>query len=143
MAILFKRVSAVILLTLTTAWYTRSLAWNAFIALVAAAIAYITVEVMQHQESKKQGQDGNEVAIKRDDPLVILSAYYGMESGWKDVTTVVRGFVREGRLSLVVTNEVMGGDPAPWKVKELKLQYSFHGVTNKIVVKEEQRLQLP
>jgi hypothetical protein len=52
----------------------------------------------------------------------ILRAEYGSGGTWVDVTTRVRSLVREDSLNIRVTNDMLGGDPAPGSPKTLRLR---------------------
>jgi hypothetical protein len=52
----------------------------------------------------------------------IVQARYGVRGRGADVTNLVRSFMRDGRLHFDVTNENLGGDPAPHQRKELLLR---------------------
>ncbi len=52
----------------------------------------------------------------------IVQARYGVRGRGADVTNLVRSFMRDGRLRFDVTNENLGGDPAPHQRKELLLR---------------------
>ena len=140
---MFPRISSVILCILTTAWLAHSPAWNSLVACVGAILGYAGIEVVQYREAKKKIQEPSCITGKPDEPLIVHLAHYGAEASWRDVTKTVREHVQEGRLSMIVTNAILGGDPAEWKVKQLKIEYSFHGVSDIVTVKEGDRLQLP
>jgi hypothetical protein len=75
--------------------------------------------------------------------LVILSAFYGHGSAFLDVTDSVRRQLRDGRISILVSDTILGCDPSPQNVKTLKVEFSFHGRSDAITVMEGQRLSLP
>ena len=52
----------------------------------------------------------------------IVEARYGVRGRGADVTSRVLSFARAGRLRFAVTNENLGGDPAPHQRKELVLR---------------------
>jgi hypothetical protein len=52
----------------------------------------------------------------------VISASYGAHDQRRDVTSAVRSMVRDGRLSFRVSNDALGGDPAPDRRKELFLR---------------------
>ena len=76
-------------------------------------------------------------------PLVINRAVYGKEGKGNDVTTRVRSLVRNGTLDIRVDNDTMGGDPNEHIKKTLKLDYTYRGVRQHIVVNEKDRLRIP
>ena len=60
------------------------------------------------------GDAGNSV-------LNIISATYGAGRQRRDVTDRVRPNARDGRLSISVKNDALGGDPAPNVSKDLRV----------------------
>jgi hypothetical protein len=76
--------------------------------------------------------------------LNIVSATYGSGRQRRDVTDRVRSMVRDGRLSISVNNDVLGGDPAPNVPKDLRVVYSSgRGREREVRVNEGQRLVVP
>jgi hypothetical protein len=76
--------------------------------------------------------------------LSIVSATYGAGRQRRDVTDRVRSMVRDGRLSMSVNNDALGGDPAPNVPKDLRVVYSEgRGREREVRVNEGQRLVLP
>jgi hypothetical protein len=76
--------------------------------------------------------------------LNIVSATYGAGRQRRDVTDRVRSMVRDGRLSISVNNDVLGGDPAPHTPKDLRVVYSSgRGREREVRVNEGQRLVVP
>ena len=76
--------------------------------------------------------------------LSIISATYGAGRQRRDVTDRVRSMVRDGRLSISVGNDSLGGDPAPNVRKDLSVTYSTGGGGKREVrVNEGQRLNVP
>jgi alpha-L-rhamnosidase len=55
-----------------------------------------------------------------------------------DVTGIVRGLVKDGKLAFTLSNEVMKGDPAPNHLKSLHLLYSLGGKEREQVIAEGQ-----
>ena len=53
------------------------------------------------------------------DEIVIISAKYGLPGHYRDVTHTVRDFVSSYSISMKVSNQNLGTDPAPGKEKEL------------------------
>lgn len=52
----------------------------------------------------------------------ILSADYGIGDQRRDVTKKVRRLLSNGRLRVVVSNQALAGDPAPGRVKTLRIR---------------------
>lgn len=57
----------------------------------------------------------------------IISAFYGAEDTFRDVTPYVQNAVRKGNGSLRADSSTLGGDPIFGKVKTLKVRYQFEG----------------
>lgn len=77
------------------------------------------------------------------DDLRIIRAYYGVQGRTVDVTDVVRSRARGGMLNLVVTNSVMGGDPAIGADKILIVVYRYQGKETAAAVREGNTLTIP
>ncbi len=75
--------------------------------------------------------------------LQILRADYGAGHRFANVTSRLSSRIRGDALSLRVTNESMGGDPAEDRPKSLQVWYSYNGRTAKVVVNENDVLNLP
>ncbi len=52
----------------------------------------------------------------------VLRADYGSGNSWRDVTSQVTSKIQNNQLNFQVTNDGLGGDPAPRAVKQLRLQ---------------------
>jgi len=78
--------------------------------------------------------------------LQILRAIYSA-SGWHhqgaDVTGRVQSLARYGTLNVLVNNNSMGGDPAPNKRKQLRVDYVVRGRRFTQTVREGDYLRLP
>lgn len=59
-----------------------------------------------------------------------------------DVTRVVAAAVKDGRLSIKVENDLLGGDPALLKVKTLRVDYRMDGTDATKTVREHEVLEL-
>ena len=76
-------------------------------------------------------------------PLIIDSAIYydpSHPSNYIDVEPFLSRLVVYNKLAFILENEVFGGnrnDPAPGKVKELKITYSYNGITSTLICKEK------
>ncbi len=75
--------------------------------------------------------------------LQITRAFYGVHGQTNNVTEIVRRLVREGRGEFRVSNESLGGDPAPGRDKVLIVVYSFQGNETACAVGEGGVLRLP
>jgi hypothetical protein len=79
-----------------------------------------------------------------DDPdLRIVRAYYGWQGSTVNVTELLRGRMRDGQISVVVTNSAMGGDPAIGADKILVVIYRYQGQEKAAIVREGVTLTLP
>jgi vacuolar-type H+-ATPase subunit E/Vma4 len=74
--------------------------------------------------------------------LQITRAVYGAGNRWADVTNRLNSQVRGDRLDLQVTNNTMGGDPAQNQSKSLRVDYTFDGRANQVVINEGDTLRL-
>jgi hypothetical protein len=75
--------------------------------------------------------------------LRIVGAYYGVQGRTVNVTELLRSQVRDGVLSLVVTNGAMGGDPAVGLDKVLIVVYRYQGNETATAVPERTTLTIP
>lgn len=75
--------------------------------------------------------------------LRILRAQYGADFRFFDVTDRLNSLIQGDQLSLRVTNEAMGGDPAPEVHKQLSLTFLFNGQISRTAVDEKDYLNLP
>jgi hypothetical protein len=75
--------------------------------------------------------------------LQIIRAFYGVQGRTVNVIDLLRARVRDGMLSLVVTNNAMGGDPAPGADKMLIVIYKTEGKEQAVAVREGNTLTIP
>ncbi|HUE56599.1 MAG TPA: hypothetical protein VMO76_12245 [Candidatus Udaeobacter sp.] len=75
--------------------------------------------------------------------LRITLAYYGVQGRTVNVTDLLRGRMRDGMLNLVVTNSVLGGDPAVGSDKVLIVIYRYQGNETATAIREGNTLTLP
>jgi hypothetical protein len=75
--------------------------------------------------------------------LQILRADYGTDNRIANVASRLASLIQGNSLSLRVTNETMGGDPAEDHPKILNVWYSFNGRVANVVVNERDALNLP
>ncbi|PYT94091.1 MAG: hypothetical protein DMG36_06645 [Acidobacteria bacterium] len=73
----------------------------------------------------------------------IVRAYYGWHASTVNVTEVLRGRMRDGQISFVVTNSALGGDPAVGADKILVVIYRYQGREAAAIVREGNTLALP
>jgi hypothetical protein len=60
-----------------------------------------------------------------------------------DVTANISELTHNGQLIVVANTDVMGGDPAPYHVKELRVDYTLDGKPGHAVARENTTLMLP
>ena len=75
--------------------------------------------------------------------LQIMRAQYGADYRFRDVTDLLNSRIAGDQLNLRITNDSMGGDPAPDRPKILTVSYVFNGQPGKLVVNEKDTLVLP
>ncbi len=75
--------------------------------------------------------------------LQIIRADYGIDNRFANVTSRLASLIQGNSLSLRVTNESMGGDPAEDHPKALNVWYSFNGRVANVTVNEKDTLNLP
>jgi len=113
-----------------TAGVTPSPEYGAKNRLIAAA---------QRNDRDRPDQDHRDF---RND-LRITRALYGTGKHIVDVTAQLNSQIRQGRLSIPVNNDTMGGDPYPNRVKTLQVAYTVDGRSNRVTLNEGDYLQLP
>lgn len=76
--------------------------------------------------------------------LEIIAAKYGTgtEEHELDITDKISGLILNSKLQVVVTNELVGGDPHEGVVKDLNVTYRLNGLEVNKTVKEGQVLKL-
>jgi hypothetical protein len=75
--------------------------------------------------------------------LRIDRAIYGRNGQGYDVTRRLRQWVRNNTVDIKVSNDNLGGDPNKGADKLLRVQYTYQGRSQSVVVKEGDRLKLP
>jgi hypothetical protein len=75
--------------------------------------------------------------------LRIVQASYGAGNRRRDVTSRLQSMVRNNRLTVLVNNSTMGGDPAFSQPKNLQVTYEYQGQRRNTNVGEGGRLTLP
>jgi len=68
--------------------------------------------------------------------LMITKAEYGAQDTWADVTQALTDAVQAGRASAEDTNELLGGDPVPRVVKQLRVSYTLGGEPRQVEIPE-------
>jgi hypothetical protein len=107
----------------------------------------LRVEFTLNGQLKSETADENE-NLTLPAAAVVTKALYGKlgapaRAQTKDLTTKLASLVKDGRLSVRADNTLAGGDPANLTPKELRVEYSFNGVTNGATVPENATLALP
>ncbi|MFB3918046.1 MAG: DNAJC11 domain-containing protein [Terriglobales bacterium] len=75
--------------------------------------------------------------------LQIIRADYGVLGRTIDVTQRLNSYVRRDRINVLVSNQLLGGDPAPRERKQLTVTYTFNGRRLRAIVNEGEYLDLP
>jgi hypothetical protein len=75
--------------------------------------------------------------------LKIIRGYYGVQGRTVNVTDILRSRIRDGVLSLAVTNSALGGDPAIGADKILIVVYRYQGRESATAVREGNALTIP
>jgi hypothetical protein len=75
--------------------------------------------------------------------LYVTQATYGSDRRRLDVTNMLNEHIRNGQLSMRVTNETMGADPAYGEAKTLMVWYAYNGRRDQVVINEGGYLNLP
>jgi len=65
------------------------------------------------------------------------------DRGSTDVTAKIRGRIQSGLKSIAVSNQELGGDPAPGSVKQLRVDFSLDGIPASLTVDEGDTLIFP
>ncbi len=74
--------------------------------------------------------------------LKILNARYGAEGKWVDVTEILNSKIKDGRLSVMASND-LAGDPIFQTEKELKIEYLVGDKSYSETVYEDNMVTLP
>ena len=72
-----------------------------------------------------------------------MQASYGSGGRRRDVTSRLQNMVRHNRLSVLVNNFTMGGDPALGQPKDLTVMYEYQGQRRNTNTREGSNLTLP
>jgi hypothetical protein len=73
----------------------------------------------------------------------VLEAVYGTDGGWKDVSGLLESLAAGGTKEVTIGNHTMGGDPAPGKVKALRLVLRDATGVHEVEIKEGESLRFP
>jgi hypothetical protein len=101
-------------------------------------------DVRRGDRDDHPGNYGDRDRGRRDsDRLRIVGAYYGVQGRTINVTELLRSRVREGIVISVVSNDSLGGDPAPGLEKVLIVVYLVQGNETATAVREGNTLTIP
>jgi hypothetical protein len=106
---------------------------------------FVDVRIFNFRRDDWDDRGGNDRGRDRDDGngFRIIRAYYGVQGRTVNVTDLLRNRVRDGVLTLVVTNSAMGGDPAIGADKILIVVYKYQGKETATAVHEGNTLTIP
>jgi hypothetical protein len=71
-----------------------------------------------------------------DDGVNIISARYGIQGNYRDVTRTVRDFISGHAISMQVSNRNLETDPAPGQEKEMVVVYEENGEKKELQIQE-------
>ena len=78
------------------------------------------------------------------DVSILQASYEATDSAAaKDVTDLIKGMVKDNSLSVQVSNDTFGGDPAPNHVKQLRVVYAMNGEKHEATAGEAVTLTIP
>ena len=83
------------------------------------------------------------IVLARKKKLTIISASYGKNDKYLDITSNLNDSITDNRLTVRVDNKLSGIDPLAGMVKELKVKYSFGNKIGETTVNEGEYLILP
>ena len=83
------------------------------------------------------------VGVAEAQTLRVLSAQYGHDNRWIDVTEVLNRSINRGVLDLTVSNDFFRADPAPAQVKTLRIEYVVNGRNFREEYPENTRVVVP
>jgi hypothetical protein len=101
-----------------------------------------TTQQLAFQENQYVTLRGYSVGYAASSGLQILRGVYGAGDGSVDVTDRLNSQIQGGQLNMQVTNDTMGGDPAPGQNKTLTVRYTYNGSPAQVVVNEGDYLNL-
>ncbi len=74
--------------------------------------------------------------------LRVTRAIYGTDDRNTDVTSRLNSMLQNNQINILVTNQSMGGDPAPNQRKTLTVEYMMNGRNERATVRENETLNL-
>ena len=75
--------------------------------------------------------------------LQILNATYGDGNNARDVTAAVAARIQGSGLRVQADPAMLGGDPAPGVVKQLRIRYSYNGVVADAIAQDGEWINIP
>ena len=91
---------------------------------------------------REQQQVNLQVYDRYQRDLRITRAIYGANNRTADVTARLDSQIQNNQVNLQVTNQNMGGDPAPNQRKTLTVEYTVNGRSDRTTVRENDMLRL-
>jgi hypothetical protein len=101
------------------------------------------IEQQTYQENEFVHLRGYSIINASFNGLQIFRGVYGDGRRQMDVTDRLNSQIQDGQLSLPVTSDTLGGDPAPGRRKTLTVDYSLNGGSGQMVLNEGDFLNLP
>jgi hypothetical protein len=107
--------------------------------------SFVDVRMFNARRERDDWDDRPGNNVGRDDwnRFQIIRAYYGISGRTINVTELLRGRARDGRIDFVVTNSALGGDPAVGADKLLIVIYRYQGQEAATFVREGNTLTIP
>ncbi len=116
------------------------------LALIASILSTVLSFIISPKTRSSLGDVANIIdklfTTKQQNGLKIISALYGMNDTYIDVTEQLNQMVVDNKLEVKVLNDI-AGDPLVGIKKELKVIYSIGSDIETIVVNEKQTLEIP
>jgi HEAT repeat protein len=110
--------------------------------------ALLVLAGIEHRRGVNRAELGKALAQAGHKPvkLEVIEAHFGAGTQTKDVTAILRRCARNYRIIFLPGekyNESFGGDPAPGKVKQLKIKYRIDGKEGETSLNEDATIVLP
>jgi alpha-L-rhamnosidase len=75
---------------------------------------------------------------------ILKATYAGKDgAGARDVTGIITGLLKDNTLTAVVSNDTLGGDPAPLHFKQMRVSYAIDGQPHETTADEGTTLNIP
>jgi hypothetical protein len=107
--------------------------------------AFVDVRMFAVRRDDWDDHPGNHGGREQHDwnGLQIIRGFYGIQGRTAEVTEVLRRRSRDGVLTLVVSNNELGGDPVPGADKILIVVYKYRGQETATAIREGYTLTIP